>query len=231
MDKILAYLLDNLKQLTPFHLLLVLLLAILSSAAMFFVFRWLYTSRLDAQKELLGMKAEQVSELKARFAELKEEGVQLSRELAQANGNLATSQSHAATVAELSMARVRLVIIALMWFHTMQNYRVSLWSILAIYAELELPFRSRLTSAPPAELLRERLDHITEPFRSVDLSPDAFARFEPTIRGEVSAPYPSGLIEFPFAETAEALEALRREMDSWLDALFHAMETELISSS
>src|SRR4051794_7605176 len=83
MDKMLTYVLENFKQLTPFHLLLVVLLTILASAGMFFVFRWLFASRLDAQRDLLQMKSEQVTELKVRFSELKSEGVQLSQELAQ----------------------------------------------------------------------------------------------------------------------------------------------------
>ena len=230
MDKILAYVLDNLKHLTPFQLLLVLLLTILSSTAVFIVLRWLFASRLEAQRELLQMKSEQVNELKARFSELKVEGTQLSEELARAKGSLTIAPPPAAALANLSALRVRLTIVALMWLHTVQDFRAGLWSILAIYAELELPIRSSLPSAPPVARLRERLDHVTELFRTVDFSPDAFKSFEPAIQGDVNAPYPTGLITFPFQDTSETLESLRTEIDGWLEAFFKELESKQLGS-
>src|SRR4051812_13794826 len=90
MGEILKFIIDNFNRLKPFDYFLIVLVASILSFGVFLIFRWLYSTYIKTQSDLIQLKEQAVSTYKAKAEELQETKHSLEIRIRQISSDSAT---------------------------------------------------------------------------------------------------------------------------------------------
>jgi hypothetical protein len=210
MSKALEYVIANLERFTTFHLLLVVLLAGLVSAGMFFVFRWLYQERLVSQAGLLSLRTDELAEYRRRYDLLT---VENSRSQEAITIAIAPSSAAVDKRQDSPPASVELVWALMQLNHLRERIDIAR-RFLTMYATV-FPLSGQ-GHAPKPQMLIEMLDRTVESLGVTELDDRAFDAAMSVAAGAPNAAVPEQLLTFPFDEKFGEIDAVLRETGVWI---------------
>lgn len=229
------YVLNNIRSLTGFHWLLILLFSLLFGTCLFFLMRWIYREVIAAQGSVISLKDNTIQSYRDQTSLLETQAQQLQAGIGRYSSALNALANHSRLLEDRraaleSLARhsvknvfvLRAAVVRLEQVRSVLNYLRLLHGLLVIYEGARIG--AQVSGAPSTIALYDRLEQVERDVaRLGPLLPDLVPQDNDLSH---EAQVPQQLLEFPYDTIIASLESIHAEMKKYADAYFYSKRSD-----